>query len=203
MISAKSDIDCYKESGASTNLWRGGWPQTRIEFGAFVDRYWDRLVNIAFHRLRNYEESEDVAQDVLVKAYTNRKKLGAVQQVQPYLYRMVVNACIERIRQRHTIIALEELGAQDLPESSSYALRQLASVEEFSVVEALLQSTAGCTSPGTQIPCAGRIDACRDCQDDRKQPLYGEITPCLRTQKASSTHREGAYHGEYYDERCG
>lgn len=139
MISEKRSTDCYRESSPASNLWSGGWPQTQTEFRSFVDLFWERMVRIAYRRIRKYEEAEDVVQDVLVKAYTNRKQLCAVQQINPYLYRMVINACIERIRHRQTGTALEELERSPLTGFDHYALRQFENIEEISAVEALLK----------------------------------------------------------------
>lgn len=80
------------------DAWGCGWPQTPREFEAFVDAYLDRLVRYAARRLGNVHDAEDVVQEVLVRAYTERVKYLAVAQTGPYLYRMVANACTDSLR---------------------------------------------------------------------------------------------------------
>ncbi|MHB1001048.1 MAG: RNA polymerase sigma factor [Armatimonadota bacterium] len=120
MIPNELDINFSMEAASSFDEpWPGEWPQSRSEFESFVEVFLDRLVCMASRRLHNTEEAEDVVQEVLLKAYTNRTKLRKVQKVGPYLYRMVINACIERIRQRRKTVSLEDIGSDDVPAACS------------------------------------------------------------------------------------
>ncbi len=44
-------------------------------FGALVARYKDAVFGVAYHRLGDFEEARDAAQEALVKAFTNLSKL--------------------------------------------------------------------------------------------------------------------------------
>jgi RNA polymerase sigma-70 factor (ECF subfamily) len=122
----------------SEAAWPGGWPQSREEFAAFVDLFLDRLVGVATNRLRDRDEAEDVVQEVLLKAYVNRGKLRHVQQVGPYLFRMLINACIARVRRGRNTISLEELGANDRRQACGDAQEALLRAQEIQHVEELL-----------------------------------------------------------------
>lgn len=120
--------------------WTDAWPQTRQEFEAFVDLYLDRLVRSAFRRLGNQDEAEDVVQDVFVKSYADREKLQKVQRVGPYLYRMVANACNEKLSQRRRrVLSFDELESEDIPDTVSEASKQIAAVDELQRIEQLLR----------------------------------------------------------------
>lgn len=121
-----------------SEIWAGGWPQTRQEFETFVDSFLDRLVRNAFHRLGNLQEAEDVIQDVFVKAYADREKLQRVQRVGAYLYRMVANACAER-RRRRKVLSLDELGPEDVPDARSEASQQIEAAAEIERIEQYLR----------------------------------------------------------------
>jgi RNA polymerase sigma-70 factor, ECF subfamily len=89
------------------------WPHTVEEFEAFVGEYQHSLVHFAFCRLRNLQDAEDVVQDTLVRLYTDRGDRQDMLRVEPYLYRMVSNRCIDLLRKRKRAeLSLEESGAE-------------------------------------------------------------------------------------------
>ncbi|MFC1613931.1 RNA polymerase sigma factor [Gemmatimonadota bacterium] len=87
------------------------WPETMDEFKVMVRNYQNCLVRFAFHRLGNLQDSEDVVQGVFAKAYKDRGKQKNVRRLKPYLYRMVVNACVDLLRSRGP----DEISLEDLP----------------------------------------------------------------------------------------
>lgn len=118
--------------------WSRGWPQSREEFGAFVDVFLDRMVCFAYRRLGDRESAEDVVQDVFVKAYADRAKLRRVDRVAPYLYRMVMNACIEQIRRGRKDLSLDDLSAEGLPDTGVDTSEQVSEAEGVRRVAELL-----------------------------------------------------------------
>jgi len=119
-------------------VWASGWPRSIREFETFVDVFLDRLVRFAFHRLGNLEEAEDVVQDVLVKAYADREKLRRVKQVSAYTYRMTANACADH-RRRRTVLSLDDIGAEGIPDQRDEASQQIEAVEELERIEQYLR----------------------------------------------------------------
>ncbi len=95
--------------------WTAGWPQTPPEFEVLIEVFQDQLVRYAFCRLKDLLDAEDVVQEVFLKAYTRRSELSRVYPVAPYLYRMIANMCIDRVR-RHkpVIVSIDEVKAEDM-----------------------------------------------------------------------------------------
>ena len=80
--------------------WEGDWPQTLEEFKLFVRAFKDKMVRYAYRRLECIEEAQDVAQEVLIKAFNEREKFRRVKQVDAYLFRMIANLCNDHLRKR-------------------------------------------------------------------------------------------------------
>jgi len=68
------------------------WPQTVGEFEAMVERFQDRLVRYAFHRLGNREDAEEVVQEVFTRAFAGRDEFAKINRVSPYLFRMAAKS---------------------------------------------------------------------------------------------------------------
>ena len=81
--------------------------------GLFVD-YYSVLVSFAMKYLDNQEAAEDIVQDVFVKIWETREKLGGIDNLSAYLYQMVRFRSFnylraEKIRQDATRSFAEEL----------------------------------------------------------------------------------------------
>src|SRR5438132_3829769 len=63
-------------------------------------RYRDRVVRLAAHVLHNPREAEDVAQDAFVKAFRLIDQFRGDSGFYAWLYRIVVNLCLDRIRRK-------------------------------------------------------------------------------------------------------
>jgi len=57
-----------------------------------------RLFRLAQMFLRNREEAEDATQNVLLKLWSNRQKLGTYQSVEALAVQMTKNECLDRIK---------------------------------------------------------------------------------------------------------
>ncbi|NLT55028.1 MAG: RNA polymerase sigma factor SigM [Actinomycetales bacterium] len=83
-------------------------------FGELVRRHRDRLWAVALRTMADREEAADALQDALVSAFRNAAGYRGDAAVTTWLHRIVVNACLDRIRRRKARPA-EALGDRDLP----------------------------------------------------------------------------------------
>ncbi len=69
-------------------------------FSLLVTRYRGRLVALARRMLpgTGSEEAEDVAQEAFVAAYDKRASFRKGESYRPWLYRIAVNRCLDRLR---------------------------------------------------------------------------------------------------------
>jgi RNA polymerase sigma factor (sigma-70 family) len=72
---------------------------TRIAFEAAVTRHQRQVFTYACYLLGNREEAEDVAQEVLIRLWRNRRLLGS-ERLGGWLLRVTRNACYDRLRLR-------------------------------------------------------------------------------------------------------
>jgi len=69
-------------------------------FAELVKRHKDRLWAVAMRTLSDREEASDALQDALVSAFRNAGSYRGEAAVTTWLHRVVVNACLDRIRRR-------------------------------------------------------------------------------------------------------
>jgi RNA polymerase sigma-70 factor (ECF subfamily) len=106
-----------------------------------IDDLQDKLVHHAYFRLGNKADAEDVVQDAFLKIF-NELKLGkAILNPAAYSFRLVTNACIDRLRNgsRFTRTALESVPFIDAQTSGSRE-EELIRQEEYRRINALLDS---------------------------------------------------------------
>jgi len=72
----------------------------RDAFGELVRRHRDRLWAVALRTLGDREEAADALQDALVSAYRAADRFRGDAAVTTWLHRIVVNACLDRVRRR-------------------------------------------------------------------------------------------------------
>jgi RNA polymerase sigma-70 factor (ECF subfamily) len=72
----------------------------RTAFGELVRRHRDRLWAVALRTLGDREEAADALQDALLAAYRSAEKFRGDSAVTTWLHRIVVNACLDRVRRR-------------------------------------------------------------------------------------------------------
>lgn len=116
------------------------FPQTFAEFSEFVGKYQNQLVRHAFYRTGNREEAEDIVQEVLIRMYSDKVIGKKVGKPVSYVFRMVYNASIDRIR-KHGRRKTDPVdpGTVVLADSSNRE-KEIIAQEEFARVNQLLAS---------------------------------------------------------------
>jgi RNA polymerase sigma-70 factor (ECF subfamily) len=69
-------------------------------FEEIVRRHRDRLWAVALRTMREPEDAADALQDALISAYRAAGSFRAESAVTTWLHRIVVNACLDRVRRR-------------------------------------------------------------------------------------------------------
>lgn len=67
-------------------------------FGVLAGRYTNRMWGVAVRTLDHPEDAADAVQEALVAAFRRAASYRGEASVRTWLYRIVVNACIDRIR---------------------------------------------------------------------------------------------------------
>jgi RNA polymerase sigma-70 factor, ECF subfamily len=69
-------------------------------FAELVQRHRDRMWAVALRTLGDQEEAADAVQDALLSAYRAAARFRGDAAVTTWLHRIVVNACLDRVRRR-------------------------------------------------------------------------------------------------------
>ena len=72
--------------------------QLEEQFNEMVEAYSGMAYNIALRMLRNTADAEDAVQEAFISAYRAFPKFKGQSKVSTWLYRIVVNACLMKIR---------------------------------------------------------------------------------------------------------
>jgi len=73
----------------------------RHAFGELVRRHRDRMWAVALRTLRDPDEAADALQEAFISAFRAAGSFRAESQVTTWLHRIVVNACLDRVRRRN------------------------------------------------------------------------------------------------------
>ncbi len=99
-----------------------------IAFEQLVKKYQHPVLNTIYRYTGNYSEAEDIAQDVFVKVWWNIKRFKRKSKFSTWLYRIVVNQCLDYRRKRRrqsTSVAWQTqapFGEGKIPESLTVEL---------------------------------------------------------------------------------
>jgi RNA polymerase sigma-70 factor (ECF subfamily) len=103
MASERGDAEVVREVLAGS----------QAAFGELVARYKDAVFGVAFHRLGDFEEARDVAQDAFVKAYLSLSKLRDGDAFGNWLYRIADGTAVDAARRRRGELSLENPDSLD------------------------------------------------------------------------------------------
>ena len=98
-------------------------------FAELVSRHRDRMWAVALRTLSDQEEAADAVQDAFLNAFRAADRFRAESQVTTWLHRIVVNACLDRIRRRQvrpTVPLPEEGPGEPVVPGDQYADRERA-----------------------------------------------------------------------------
>jgi len=70
-------------------------------FQALVERHRSMVYRVAFQFAGNHHDAEDIAQEVFIKVYRSLDRFRQDAQITSWMYRIVMNACIDH-RRRHS-----------------------------------------------------------------------------------------------------
>jgi RNA polymerase sigma-70 factor (ECF subfamily) len=106
-----------------------------------VDKYSKRVFNIAFQFTGNYEDSEDLAQEVFLKVYHSLNKFDIKTDFLPWLIRLTKNYCIDdyRARRRSRKIIYEEDLISKTKDFTHFPLHSVLEKERTSLITNGLQ----------------------------------------------------------------
>jgi RNA polymerase sigma-70 factor (ECF subfamily) len=82
----------------------------RVAFDALARRHASSVVKLAAHILGNRAEADDVAQEAMLRVWTNAPRWKPVARFRTWLTRIVVNLCLDRKR-RAPWLPIESAGA--------------------------------------------------------------------------------------------
>ncbi len=87
-------------------------------FDALVLRYQDRIFNLCYRMLGDYDEANDSAQEAFIKAYNNINSFKFKSSFSTWLYRIAVNTCKNNIsslasRMKRKMVRLDNPGHGD------------------------------------------------------------------------------------------
>lgn len=67
-------------------------------FGQLMDKYGEMLIRLSYTYVRDRQVSEDIVQDVFLKAYEKRNNFKGNSSYKTYLYRLTINRCYDYLR---------------------------------------------------------------------------------------------------------
>ena len=70
-------------------------------FQAIVERHRAMVYRIAYQFAGNHHDAEDIAQEVFIKVYRSLDRFRQDAQLSSWMYRIVMNACIDHRRRQH------------------------------------------------------------------------------------------------------
>ena len=134
-----SMVDVQPKNIESADSRGPAWPQSRDEVAVLVDAYAGRLVRYAFRQLGDYQDAEDVVQQVFVRVLVDQSSRRKVSAVGPYLYRSVANACTDLLRRRNcAAVFREEIGSVEMLSGSDGPAEIAQAAEGLRRAESLL-----------------------------------------------------------------
>ena len=93
-------------------------------FRVLVLRYQKKVFSIAYGMVHNREDAMDLSQDALLKAYHNLNRFEGSSSFYTWLYRIVVNVCIDHIRRsgKHIVLDYDDRLLRDSDSSGNGCL---------------------------------------------------------------------------------
>jgi RNA polymerase sigma factor (sigma-70 family) len=109
-----------------------------MDFKTAVLPYKNKLFRLAKLMLRNKEEAEDLIQDVFLKLWSEKDRIGSYRSVEALAVTVTKNKCLDRIKSKRykTSVGLEGI---DLNSGSQTPFQHLASKDEQDLMKKLFE----------------------------------------------------------------
>lgn len=92
----------HEDARADDQLLRDHIAGDPAAFGELFRRHQDRLWAVALRTSRDPEEASDALQDAMISAFRRASTFQGNSKVSTWLHRIVVNACLDRMRSRRS-----------------------------------------------------------------------------------------------------
>ncbi|WP_052877848.1 sigma factor [Thermoanaerobacter wiegelii] len=89
-------------------------------FYELISNLKEQLYRIAFSYLKNEEESLEALQEVTYRVYINIKKLKKAKYFNSWVIRIMINYCINELRNKKRFTNKEVLEEKELQETNSF-----------------------------------------------------------------------------------
>ena len=91
---------------------QNGDEQAYIEL---VNRYRDRLMNFVYRFVNDYEQSEDIAQETLIKLYTHKNYYKKIDKFSTWIYNIAANKAKSELRKKKSrkVTNLSQMSTQE------------------------------------------------------------------------------------------
>ncbi|WP_054695846.1 RNA polymerase sigma factor [Syntrophomonas palmitatica] len=76
-------------------------------FEELVDRYKNRIFSVVYRMVGQYQEAEDITQEVFIHLYQKLYQFDRDKKFSPWVYRIACNTSITELRKKKRIVWLE------------------------------------------------------------------------------------------------
>jgi RNA polymerase sigma-70 factor (ECF subfamily) len=105
-------------------------------FGHLVREHKRAVFGVAYAKLRNVHDAEDITQDVFVEMYRNLRKLKNPEKIRPWLHKVTLSRCKDNLRKRLRRERRERMFAGSIPQKH-LADSQVEAERRSAVLEAI------------------------------------------------------------------
>lgn len=110
----------------------------RAAFQLLFETYKDKVFSIAVYSSGDRSLAEDVTQQIFLKLFTAIRQFRGDSEFTTWLYRLVVNACLDERRRRRKLLPLGETVAMGNPSDKRPQEKQYARLEVAEAVRAAI-----------------------------------------------------------------
>ena len=111
----------------------------RDAFRILFETYKDKVYSIAFYSVGDRSTADDVTQQIFLKLFSAIKQFRGDSEFTTWLYRMVVNACMDERRRRRRLLPFGEIVAMTKPSQKKPQEKQYARLEIAEAVRAAIE----------------------------------------------------------------
>lgn len=105
--------------------------------GQIVERHQDNVLSLAYRYTQNWPDAEDIAQETFIRVFRAAKKYKAQSGFRTWLYRIVVNLCMDHHRKNRPAVSLAIVTAEMASKTASDPLEtdEIAALVQKAVSE--------------------------------------------------------------------